>query len=53
VIRAGLPTTIANGGTSLVTTAPAPTMALAPTVTPASTVALAPIEQPWRRSVGV
>src|ERR671930_368303 len=42
MIRAGLPTTTAPGGTSCVTTAPAPTSASAPTTTPGSTVAFAP-----------
>ena len=35
MIRAGLPTTIAFGGTDLVTTAPAPTIEFEPIVTPA------------------
>src|SRR5439155_18784193 len=41
-IRAGLPTTTAPGGTSLTTTAPAPTRAPAPMRNPGSTVTLAP-----------
>jgi hypothetical protein len=35
--RAGLPTTVASGGTSRVTTAPAPITALLPRVTPGKT----------------
>lgn len=42
-MRAGLPVTNAYGGTSLVTTAPAPTSAHSPTVTPQRMVALLPI----------
>ena len=34
MMRAGLPTTIARSGTSLVTTAPEPTKAFSPMVTP-------------------
>ena len=41
--RAGLPATLANGGTSWVTTAPAPTIAPRPMVTPGRTIALIPI----------
>ena len=37
--RAGLPATMANGGTSRVTTAPAPTAAPVPIVRPGSTMA--------------
>src|SRR5439155_18679040 len=44
---AGLPTTTAYGGTSLVTTLPAPTIAYSPTVIPQSKVALEPIEAPF------
>ena len=43
IILAGLPTTNAKGGTSLVTTDPEPTMAYSPIVTPHIMVALAPI----------
>src|SRR6218665_577581 len=50
-IFAGLPTTMALGGTERVTTAPAPTIACAPTVMPGSKVALAPIDAPWRTTV--
>jgi hypothetical protein len=42
MMRAGTPATIAPSGTSRVTTAPAPTIALAPIVTPGSTIAPAP-----------
>src|SRR5690606_26455582 len=42
--RAGTPATIANGGTSFVTTAPAPTSAPSPILTPARIVALEPME---------
>ncbi len=42
--RAGLPTTTAPAGTSLVTTLPAPTTAPSPMVTPGRTVQLAPIQ---------
>jgi len=45
-MRAGLPVTMAFGGTSRVTTAPAPTIANAPTVIPGSIVALAPMLAP-------
>ena len=41
--RAGTPATMANGGTSCVTTAPAPTMAPRPMVTPGRIVALVPM----------
>lgn len=44
--RAGTPTTIAWSGTSLVTTAPAATVAHAPTVTGATQTARAPIAAP-------
>jgi hypothetical protein len=53
MILAGFPTTTANGGTSLVTTAPAPTTALNPTVTPHMMVALAPILHPRRSVVAI
>ncbi len=43
VTRAGLPTATARGGTSLVTTAPAPTTAPRPSRTPLSTMALEPM----------
>ena len=39
---AGTPATIASAGTSLVTTAPAPTIAPSPMVTPGTTVTAAP-----------
>jgi hypothetical protein len=42
---------MAPGGTSRVTTAPAPTRARSPTVTPARIVAFAPIDAPARTSV--
>ena len=45
-MRAGFPTTIALGGTSRVTTAPAPTIAAVPIVTPGRIVAFAPIDAP-------
>ena len=44
--RAGLPATTAPSGTSLVTTAPAPTVALAPMVTPHRMVAPEPTDAP-------
>ena len=44
--RAGLPTTTAPGGTSRVTTAPAPIKAGAPIVTPGSSTAPAPTIAP-------
>jgi hypothetical protein len=40
---AGTPATMANGSTSRVTTAPAPTIAPRPTVMPGSSVALVPM----------
>ncbi len=43
VIRAGLPATIAMGGTSRVTTLPAPINAPSPIVIPPRTVALLPM----------
>ena len=42
---AGMPPTTVFGSTSLVTTAPAPTMAFSPTVTPGRIAAPAPIQQ--------
>lgn len=44
--RAGTPTTVAPGGTSSVTTAPAPTRAPAPIETPSRTLAPVPIKTP-------
>src|ERR1035438_8915572 len=44
LMRAGTPATTAYGGTSLVTTAPAPTSAPSPMVTPHRMVALLPME---------
>jgi len=44
--RAGLPATTAKGGTSSVTTLPAPTTAPVPIVTPSSTVLPPPIQRP-------
>src|SRR5262249_54131349 len=44
---AGTPATMVYGGTSCVTTAPAPTMAPSPIVTPARIVALVPIDAPF------
>src|SRR5215471_11279692 len=49
--RAGLPATIVFGGTSLVTTLPAPIRAFSPMVTPQSTVAPEPIEAPFFTTV--
>jgi len=46
MMRPGFPTTTALGGTSLVTTVPAPIMAPAPMVIPHRIVALAPIDAP-------
>src|SRR5262249_49263256 len=51
VIRAGTPVTCAYGGTSFVTTPPAPTKAYGPSVVPQTTVAFAPIVVPFRTSV--
>ena len=45
--RAGFPATIVLSGTSLVTTEPAPTMALSPIVTLGKMVACAPIHAPF------
>lgn len=42
--RAGLPATMVSGETSRVTTLPAPTTALSPTVTPGRMVEPAPIQ---------
>jgi hypothetical protein len=42
-VLAGLPITVTPGGTSRVTTLPAPLMASSPTVTPGSTMAPPPI----------
>jgi teichuronic acid biosynthesis glycosyltransferase TuaC len=50
--RAGTPATVANGSTSLVTTAPAPTTALAPISTPPRTVTPEPIDAPRRTTTG-
>src|SRR5881409_1324493 len=44
--RAGLPATMASGGTSRVTTAPAPTIARSPITMPGRMVVLAPMEAP-------
>lgn len=44
MIRAGVPPAIARGGTFLVTTAPAATIAPSPMVTPLRMVARAPIQ---------
>src|SRR4030065_1555152 len=49
---AGLPATIVQLGTSLVTTAPAPTIAYSPIVTPARMVALEPMDAPFLTRVG-
>jgi len=49
---AGTPTTIACAGTSLTTTAPAPTTAYAPIDVPHTIVALAPIVAPRPTRVG-
>ena len=43
MIFAGIPATMARGGTSFVTIAPAPTMAYSPIVTPFIIVAFMPI----------
>jgi hypothetical protein len=50
---AGFPAAIEDGGTSLVTTAPAPIIAFSPIITPASIVALEPIEAPFFTKVGI
>ncbi len=49
--RAGLPATTAPGGTSRVTTAPAPTIARAPISMPHRMTAPLPIEAPCRTTV--
>ena len=51
ITRAGLPTTTARGGTSFVTTAPAPTNASSPISTPGQRIAPPPTRAP-RRIVG-
>lgn len=51
--RAGFPATTENGGTSRVTTLPAPTIASSPMVTPQRIVALLPIDAPRLTSVGM
>ena len=53
MMRAGLPTAVAPGGTGFITTALDPTRAPSPTVKPPSTCALAPTITPlpkvgWR-----
>lgn len=50
-IRAGLPQTTALGGTSFVTTEPAPTMAPSPMMIPGRMVAFAPMEAPFLTTV--
>ena len=50
--RAGEPATMACGGTSRVTTAPAAMNADSPIVTPQTIVAFAPMVAPWRTTVG-
>src|SRR5689334_553956 len=49
--RAGTPAIKPNAGTSLVTTAPAPTKQYSPSVVPQTIVAFAPIDEPRRTSV--
>src|SRR5438876_2903368 len=49
--RAGIPATTARGGTSLVTTAPAPTIAPSPIVTPGMMTAAVPMAARRRTSV--
>src|SRR5690606_19248649 len=51
-MRAGTPATVAWAGTSLVTTAPAPTRAPSPMVMPGRMVALEPMETPSSTTVG-
>ena len=51
-MRAGLPATITSGGTSLVTTLPAPIMAFSPIVTLLKIVQLEPMEAPLLTSIG-
>ena len=50
---AGFPATTARGGTSFVTTLPAPTTARSPTMMPHSNVALDPMEAPRLTTVRV
>ena len=50
--RAGLPATMVPGGTSFVTTLPAPTMAFSPIVTFDSRVALDPMDAPRFTKIG-
>ena len=50
--RAGTPATIEFGGTSFVTTLPAPTIAFSPIVTPQRIVELVPMDAPLFTSVG-
>lgn len=52
VIRAGVPIAIIQGGTDLVTTAPAPITAPRPIVTPASTTTFAPIHTSSSTTIG-
>ena len=52
-ILAGLPTTIAFGGTERVTTAPAPIMAFRPIVKPGRMVAFAPMEAEASTMTGI
>src|SRR5947209_5001343 len=52
LLRAGTPATIARGGMSRVTTAPAPTIAPAPMVIPHKIVAFDPIDAPLPTWVG-
>src|SRR3989304_4303550 len=51
-IRAGFPNTRPNGGTSFVTTLPAPTMAYSPIVIPQIIVEFAPMLEPFLTTVG-
>ena len=50
-MRAGLPVTMAKGGTSVVTTLPAPIMACRPILSPGRMVQLAPSEAPASTTV--
>src|SRR5512140_3692133 len=50
---AGFPATIIPGGTSFVTTLPAPTIDFSPTVTPARIVTLEPTDAPFLMNVGM
>ena len=52
MIRAGTPATIVLGGTSLVTTAPAATIAPSPMLTPGNTVAWLPIHTRLPMTIG-